>query len=58
MEIYNFHFGSFSWIILHHGENFVQSYEKTWNFKHLEKFLNLKILTFQNEILTFWFIDE
>ena len=55
IELYNFHVGSFLWIILHHGENFAQSYEKTWNFQHLEKFLSLEILTFQNEILIFFY---
>ena len=54
IEIYNFHVGSFLWIILHHGRNLAQSYEKNVNFQHLEKFLSLEILTFQNEILTFF----
>ena len=34
---------------------------KLWkkvNFQHLEKFLSLEFLTFQNKILTFWFLDE
>ena len=38
MDIYNFHVLIFSWIILHHGENLAQSYEKNMNFLHLENF--------------------
>ena len=58
IDIYNFHVESFFWIILHHGEKLAQSCDKIWSFQHLEKFLSLETLTFQNEILTFWFLDE
>ena len=58
IETYNFHVGSFLWIILHHGVNLTQSCEKNVNFQHLEKILSLGILTFQNEILNFLFLDE
>ena len=52
ISIYTFHVGSLSWIILHHGENCVQSYEKTWNFQHLEK-----ISKFRNFDFSKWNLD-
>ena len=46
---------------LNHLASWCKFGSKLWknvNFQHFEKILSLKILTFQNEILTFWFLDE
>ena len=52
MEIYNFHVGSFLWIILHHNE---KSYSKLWKNK---KFFTLrKISKFGNFDFSKWNID-
>ena len=56
MDIYNFYVGSFSWIILHYGENFIQSCEKIWNFQHLENFLILKFWLFKMKSWIFDFL--
>ena len=52
IEIYNFHAGSFSWIILNHGENFAQSFEKNMKFPTLRK-----ISKFRNFDFSKWNLD-
>ena len=57
IEIYNFHVGSFSWIILHLGEKLGWSYEIIM-FLNTEKFLSFRNFDFPRWNLTFWFLDH